>query len=57
MDSQTQSGENRVLDFNRYLLKKQLREAGVEWHEDAEGKFRIWLRLAPEKSDKKTDSR
>ena len=38
--------ESRLLDLEKYRLKLKLREAGVEWHEDQQGKFKIWVRLS-----------
>ncbi len=38
--------ESRLLDLERYRLKLKLRDAGVEWHEDHKGKFKIWVRLS-----------
>lgn len=38
--------EGRVLDLDKYRLKLKLRDAGVEWHEDQQGKFKIWVRLS-----------
>lgn len=38
--------ESRLLDLEKYRLKLKLREAGVEWHEDHKGKFKIWVRLS-----------
>lgn len=37
--------EKKILDLDRYRLKLKLRDSGVEWHEDTNGKFKIWLRL------------
>lgn len=38
--------ECRLLDLEKFRLKQKLREAGVEWHEDKAGKFKIWVRLS-----------
>lgn len=38
--------DRKLLDLEKYRLKLKLRNAGVEWHEDQKGKFRVWVRLA-----------
>lgn len=42
----TVTKESRLLDLEKYRLKLKLRDAGVEWHEDHKGKFKIWVRLS-----------
>ncbi|MBL8035065.1 MAG: hypothetical protein JNJ69_15270 [Leptospiraceae bacterium] len=37
---------SKLLDLEKYRLKLKLKDAGVEWHEDRAGKFKIWVRLA-----------
>lgn len=38
--------DQKLLDLERYRLKLKLKDAGVEWHEDQSGKFKMWLRLS-----------
>ena len=38
--------DRKLLDLEKYRLKLKLRDAGVEWHEDQKGKFKVWVRLA-----------
>ena len=38
--------EKKILDLEKYRLKLKLKDAGVEWHEDKSGKFKMWLRLS-----------
>jgi hypothetical protein len=38
--------DTKLLDLEKYRLKLKLKDAGVEWHEDSSGKFKMWLRLA-----------
>ena len=45
-ETQTVTKESRLLDLEKYRLKLKLRDAGVEWHEDHKGKFKIWVRLS-----------
>lgn len=35
-----------ILDLEKFRLKMKLRDSGVEVHEDRQGKFKVWLRLA-----------
>ena len=45
-ETHTVTKESRLLDLEKYRLKLKLRDAGVEWHEDHKGKFKIWVRLS-----------
>lgn len=49
MEEQKQKREN-LLDLDKYRLKLKLKDAGVEWREDKNGKFKMWLRLAQPQS-------
>jgi hypothetical protein len=42
----SQPADKKLLDLEKYRLKLKLKDAGVEWHEDKSGKFKMWLRLA-----------
>lgn len=46
--NQLDTSTARILDLEKYRLKLKLKDAGVEWHEDQQGKFKIWVRLAPQ---------
>jgi len=37
--------QGRVLNLEKYRVRKRLEECGLEWREDKTGKVRIWIRL------------
>jgi hypothetical protein len=41
---------DKLLDLDKYRLKLKLKDAGVEWHEDKAGRFKIWLRLGSQQN-------
>ena len=42
--------KGKLLDIERYKIRKKIEAAGLDWVEDDEGKFRIWIRLKNELS-------
>ncbi|HRP70572.1 MAG TPA: hypothetical protein PLY93_13670 [Turneriella sp.] len=47
IQNKIQSGEKvKVLDLEKYRLKKKLLDAGVQYYENKAGKFTLWVRTA-----------
>ena len=43
--TEAKTPKGKVLDIQKYRIKKKIEENGLEWVEDEKGKFRIWIRL------------
>ena len=37
--------KGKILDFEKYKIKKKMESYGIEWIEDPQGKIKIWIRL------------
>ena len=37
--------QGRILNIDRFKIKKKIESCGLKWHEDRQGKIKIWIRL------------
>ena len=50
------SQKTKILDFERFKLKKFLEDAGFQWHEDKKGQVKLWIRKAAVNHSTQSDS-